>query len=126
MSITKIQTGDQVKVIAGKYRGTVGQVIKVVSKQKGKTLVKRAAINTVPKINNYRKANKAFNVPGQLTTIDRLIDLSNLSLLTADGQTSRVKIEVKDSKKVRVLTKTGSLVERNKVTPLEENTLENK
>jgi len=106
MSIRKIQTGDKVKVISGKYKGTLGQVVKVVSKERpGKLPQLRAVVTNIPKIAKFRKKNAAYNQPGQQLEIDRMLDLSNLSLVTSDGKVSKVKIELKDGKKVRVLKK---------------------
>ena len=45
----KIQTGDKVKVISGKYKGILGQVTKVVTKiRPGKLPQLRAAVNNIP------------------------------------------------------------------------------
>lgn len=116
MSISKIQTGDQVKVIAGKFKGTIGQVIKIVKKQAKNGLTQvRAAVSNVPTIANYRRSNvfQGQKYPGLKTETDRLIHVSNLSLLTPDLKPSKVKIEIKDGgKKVRVLKKTGGVVSK--------------
>lgn len=112
----KIQTGDKVKVISGKYKGILGQVTKVVTKiRPGKLPQLRAAVNNIPKIAKFRKKNVAFNVPGEQLETDRLIDLSNLSLVTEDGLVSKVKFEIKDDKKIRILKKNNKEVISNYV-----------
>lgn len=110
----KIQTGDKVKVIAGKYKGTLGQITKVVKKiRPGKADQLRAAITNVPKIIKFKKKNVAYNLPGEQLEVDRLIDLSNVSLVTAGGNVSKVKFEIKNDKKIRVFKKTNDKVELN-------------
>lgn len=110
----KIQSGDKVKVISGKYKGILGQVTKVVTKLRpGKLPQLRAAVNNIPKIVKFKKKNVAFNVPGEQLETDRLIDLSNLSLVTEDGAISKVKFEIKGDKKVRILKKNGAEVVSN-------------
>lgn len=114
MAIAKIKTGDKVKVTAGKFKGIEGIVVDVTTKTRGNgSTVKRAIINEIPTIVKYRKANRAYNMPGQKLEVPRTTDLSNLSLLTEKGELSKVKIEVKDGKKVRVFKKDGSLVPNN-------------
>ncbi|GEM_PF-1016757 len=113
MSIAKIQKGDRVKVIAGNYKGTVGIVSKVINKKLPKGGVKtRVAISELPKIVDYRRSMKMYKIPGEMRLKDRLIDVSNVQLVTDDGQVSRVAIEVIEGKKVRVYKKTGQKVEK--------------
>lgn len=110
MAKARIQTGDTVKIIAGNYRGTTGQVLAIVKKLNGKKPTKfRANISTVPGIAKFRRAFKynGQSYPGMMYQVPRLIDVSNLSQLTTDGVLSKVQIQTKDGKKVRVLKKTG-------------------
>lgn len=114
MSIRKIQTGDKVKVISGKYKGIVGTITKVEKKLRpGKLPQFRGAVSTVPKIIKFRKKNVAYNLPGEQLEVDRLIDLSNIALVTSNGEVSKVKIEEKDGKKVRIFKKTMEVVALN-------------
>ncbi len=116
MAIAKIQTGDTVKVTAGNYKGTVGQVVRIVKKKKGNTEVKRAVVSTVPKLTKYRKSYKAYSMPGMKYEKDRAVDISNLTLLTDKNEPSKVKIEIsKEGKKARVLKRTGKLVEKKEI-----------
>jgi len=117
MATAKIQKGDSIKVIAGAYKGTTGQVAKIIRKknQKGQATATRVAITTVPKIAKYRKANAAYQIPGMQTEVDRTIDISNVMLVTSKGQTSRVSISSQDGKKVRTLKKDSTVVTRQEV-----------
>ncbi len=111
MSVAKIQKGDKVKVIAGNYKGTVGIVSKVVRKKMtGGQMRVRVAVSTIPAITDYRRSLKMYNLPGQIKTKDRLIDVSNVQLITENGQVSRVGIVINNGRKVRVLKKNGQIV----------------
>jgi large subunit ribosomal protein L24 len=117
MAKARIQTGDTVKIIAGNYRGIVGQILAVVKKKSGKLTKLRASISTVPGIAKYRRSFKynGQSYPGMMYQVPRLIDVSNLSQLTTEGQLSKVAIKIEENKKVRVLKKTGTVVESVKV-----------
>ena len=123
MSIAKIQTGDTVKVIAGNYKGLVGQVIKVVkiNAKYGNKVATRVAVSTVPKISKFRKAqtHQGQEYPGSITAVDRLIDISNVAYWNGNN-TSRVRIAISESgKKVRTTLKGDviSKVRLEKVAP---------
>jgi large subunit ribosomal protein L24 len=117
MSIAKIQTGDQVKVTSGNYKGSVGQVLKIISKtRKNGVVIKRAVVSTVPKIIKYRKSMvyEGQKMAGGMFYTDRPIDISNLSLITDNNLLSKAKIEITaDGKKQRILKKTGQVVTKN-------------
>lgn len=119
MSIAKIQTGDQVKVISGNYKGTTGQVIKVLKKvlRNGKVRV-RASVSSIPKIVKYRKSSivQGQKYAGMMSQVDRTVDISNLSLVTSDLKVSKTKIRIDDTgKKIRLLKKNDELVVSQKV-----------
>lgn len=112
MSIANIQTGDKIKVIAGKYKNTVGVVTKVHKlKTNSKVSQRRATVSTVPMIADYRKKNSQFSMPGEQMEKPRTINVSNLSLVMPDGAVSKSKI-VTDSKgsKQRVYKKNNQPV----------------
>ena len=118
MAKAKIQTGDTVKIISGNYRGVIGQVLAIVKKDNGKVVKTRASIATVPGINKYRRSFK-YNgqaYPGSVYQVPRLVDVSNLSHITEDGQLSKVIITTDESgKKIRTLKKNGVVIVSNKV-----------
>jgi len=118
MATAKIQKGDSIKVIAGAYKGTAGQVSKVIHKKnaKGKLTSTRISVTTLPKIAKFRKANAAYQVPGMQSEVNRTIDISNVMLVTKDGSVSRSSIQTNDGKKVRILKKDSSAVVRQAVT----------
>lgn len=107
MSISRIQKGDKVKIISGKYRNTEG----VVTSIKGD----RASVSGVEKINKYQRANRQYNLPGSMTQVDRLIHVSNLALIDDKGTISKVKIDTKDGHKFRVYKSTGKAVKKEQL-----------
>jgi|694.fasta_scaffold24355_7 ribosomal protein L24 len=117
MAISKIQTGDRVKVITGKYKNTIGTVTEKKSKvlRNGKS-VTRIAVSTIEKIIKYRKAAnfQGESYPGEKLTVNRTIDISNVQLVTPDNIASRSKVQTKDGKKVRIYTKNSSAVLKEK------------
>ncbi len=108
MSISKVKTGDKVKVISGNYKGHIGHVTKVIKHSKGK----RVSISDVPKITKYRKSYtyQGQKYPGMKTLIDRFLHISNVALLDDQGKLSKTRIEIKDNKKTRVFKTTNKTV----------------
>jgi large subunit ribosomal protein L24 len=118
MAKARIQSGDTIKITSGNYKGTIGQVLKIVKKSDGKRTFLRASISSVPGINKYKKSFKynGQSYPGSVYQVPRLIDTSNLSHLTDGGQVSKVQIQADESgKKVRTLKKTGKTIENVRI-----------
>jgi large subunit ribosomal protein L24 len=118
MAKARIQSGDTIKITSGNYKGTIGQVLKIVKKSDGKRTFLRASISSVPGINKYKKSFKynGQSYPGSVYQVPRLIDTSNLSHLTADNLVSKVQITTDESgKKVRTLKKTGKTIENVRI-----------
>jgi large subunit ribosomal protein L24 len=118
MAKARIQSGDTIKITSGNYKGTIGQVLKIVKKSDGKRTFLRASISSVPGINKYKKSFKynGQSYPGSVYQVPRLIDTSNLSHLTAENQVSKVQIQADESgKKVRTLKKTGKTIENVRI-----------
>ena len=99
----KIKKGDNVRVIAGSYKGTEGNVLSV-SRETNKAIVE--GVNLVKK---HNKPN-AQNPQGGITEKEAPIDISNLSLLTSDGKTTRVGYRMEDDTKVRFSKKTDEVI----------------
>ncbi len=99
-----IKKGDVVKVIAGKYKGKEGKVLKVFLKTdrviiEGVNLVKRA---TRPSQQNPQ---------GGIVEKEAAIHVSN-AMLVVNGKPTRVGTRIlKDGSKVRFSKKTGETVE---------------
>ena len=99
----KIKKGDKVRVIAGSHKGTEGNVLSV-SRETNKAIVE--GVNLVKK---HNKPN-AQNPQGGITEKEAPIHISNLSLLTSDGKTTRVGYRTEDDTKVRFSQKTDEVI----------------
>jgi len=99
----KINKGDTVRIIAGSQKGTEGSVLSI-NKANNKAIVE--GVNLVKK---HNKPN-AQNPQGGITEKEAPIDISNLSLLTTDGKTTRVGYRMEDGSKVRFAKKTDEVI----------------
>ena len=103
MGKLKIKTGDTVRVIAGDHKGSEGKVIKVLL-DKNKAIVE--GVNMVKK---HMKPS-AQSPQGGIVEKEASIQISNLSLLTSKGETTRVGYKVEDGKKVRFSKKSNEVI----------------
>ena len=103
MGKLKIKTGDTVRVIAGDHKGSEGKVIKVLI-DKNKAIVE--GVNMVKK---HMKPS-AQSPQGGIVEKEASIQISNLSLLTSKGETTRVGYKIEDGKKVRFSKKSNEVI----------------
>ncbi|GGH34516.1 50S ribosomal protein L24 [Mangrovimonas yunxiaonensis] len=103
MTKLKIKSGDTVKVIAGDHKGTEGKVLKVL-KDKNKAIVE--GVNLVKK---HMKPS-AQNPQGGIVEKEAAIHVSNLSLLTPKGETTRAGYRMEGDKKVRFAKKSNEVI----------------
>ena len=99
----KIKKGDTVRVISGSHKGSEGTVMSI-SRE-----INKAIVEGVNMIKKHNKPN-AQNPQGGITEKEAPLHISNLSLLTSDGKTTRVGYKVEDGSKVRVAKKTDEVV----------------
>ena len=103
MAKLKIKSGDTVRVIAGDHKGSEGKVMKVL-KDKNKAIVE--GVNMVKK---HMKPS-AQSHQGGIVEKEALIQISNISLLTSKGETTRVGYKMEDGKKVRFSKKSNEVI----------------
>ena len=103
MGKLKIKTGDTVRVIAGDHKGSEGKIVKVLL-DKNKVIVE--GVNMVKK---HMKPS-AQSPQGGIVEKEASIQISNLSLLTSKGETTRVGYKVEDGKKVRFAKKSNEVI----------------
>ncbi|MGX7092137.1 50S ribosomal protein L24 [Hutsoniella sourekii] len=98
----RIKAGDKVKVIAGKDKGQEGTVLKTLPKQD------RVVVEGV-------NINKRHQKPTQMSTggieeFEAPIHVSNVQLVDASGQATKVGYRVEDGKKVRFSKKSNETI----------------
>ena len=103
MGKLKVKTGDTVRVIAGDHKGSEGKIVKVLL-DKNKVIVE--GVNMVKK---HMKPS-AQSPQGGIVEKEALIQISNLSLLTAKGETTRVGYKMENGKKVRFSKKSNEVI----------------
>ncbi len=97
-----IKAKDKVMVIAGKDKGKIGTVVKVIAK-KGTVVVE--GINMVTKA---RRANPAFGIKGGLIKMEAPIAISNVMVCSpGTDEPTRIKRVTVDGKRTRVCKKSG-------------------
>jgi len=98
----KIKKGDTVVVIAGKEKGKTAKVIKVLRDES------RIVLEGLNKVKKHLKPGLAGNA-GQIVEKEMPIHISNVQIKDPKtGKPTRVKIEIKKDKKIRVAVKSGS------------------
>jgi large subunit ribosomal protein L24 len=103
----KIRSGDHVKVTAGKDRGKSGRVLRVEPTKErlfveGLNMIKR---HTRPQ--QVAGAQSEAQIGGVIER-EGPIHISNVMLLDAKGNPTRVRIEREDGKRVRVAKSSGA------------------
>lgn len=99
----KVKTGDQVRVLAGDHKGSEGKIVK---------LFRSKNLAIVEGVNMVKKHNKpsSQNPKGGITEQEAPIHISNLSLLTSKGETTRVGYKTTDGQKNRVALKSDEII----------------
>ena len=98
-----MKSGDTVRVITGDHKGAEGKILKL-SKDKNKAIVE--GVNMVKK---HMKPD-AKNPQGGIVEKEASIQISNLSLLTSKGETTRVGYRMEGDKKVRFAKKSNEVI----------------
>jgi len=106
----KIRKDDTVKVIAGRDKGKTGRVLQV-DRDKGKVLVEGISM-----IKRHTRPNPAKQIKGGIAERESAIDVSNVMIVTSDGQASRIGYKVEGSgvgeRRVRIAKKTGETLDK--------------
>jgi len=105
MAMAKIKKGDQVVILSGKDKGRTGDVTQVMPKE-GKVVV--SGVNVMTK---HRKPTQ-MNPQGGLDRFEAPLAISKVAVADPkDGKPTRVRIEERDGKKVRVAVKSGEVID---------------
>lgn len=100
----KLKLNDDVIVLAGKDKGKTGKLV-ALNKKRKKVIVQ--GVNVIKKSMKPTQENP----DGGFVEVERPLDVSNIAVVSpkTNGAT-RVRIETKDGKKVRVAIKCGSVL----------------
>lgn len=104
----KIKKEDTVKVIAGKDKGKTGRVLDV-NRENGRVLVEGVGM-----VKRHTRPNPAQQIKGGIAERESSIHVSNVMLVTANGQVTRVGTRIEGGQRVRVARKTGEVIETKK------------
>lgn len=100
----KIKVNDEVICIAGRSKGQTGKVLRL-NLKKGKAYVE--GLNMVKKTMKPTQEN----AEGGIVEIEASINISNIACVSPKtSKATRVRIEERDGKKVRVAVKCGSVL----------------
>ncbi len=105
MGMAKIKKGDSVVVLSGKDKGKTGTVAKVLPKD-GKVVVE--GVNMIAR---HRKASQT-NPQSGIDRTEAPMHIAKVAVADPkDGKPTRVRIEERDGKKVRVAVKSGETID---------------
>ena len=105
MGMAKIKKGDNVVVLSGKDKGKTGTVAKVLPKD-GKVVVEGVYM-----IARHRKPSQQ-NPQGGIDRYEAPMHIAKVAVADPkDGAPTRVRIEERDGKKVRVAVKSGETID---------------
>jgi large subunit ribosomal protein L24 len=110
----KIRSGDHVKVTAGKDRGKTGKVLRV---EPARERLYVEGLNMVKRATRPRQDQSSSPLPGTAGQLGGIIEregpvhISNVMLLDAKGQPTRVRIEREGGKRFRVAKSSGARLE---------------
>jgi large subunit ribosomal protein L24 len=100
----KIKKDDNVLVIAGEHKGSQGKVVKIIREKN------RAIVEGVNMVKKHAKPS-AQNPQGGIIEKEAAIHVSNLSLVSSEGNATRVGFRVEeDGNKVRFAKKNNEVV----------------
>ena len=99
----KLRKGDKVIVLAGKDKGKKG-TIQSVDPKSGKAVVE--GINVAIRATRQSQTSQGGRIPKPMP-----IQLSNLSLVDANGKPTRVGFKIEGDKKVRFAKTTGDVID---------------
>ncbi len=108
MAGIKIKRNDRVEVIAGKDKGKQGRVLRVLGEKN------RLLVEGVMMMKKHVKPNPQRNIKGGIAEQEATIHISNVMLLDAEGNKTRVGTRLEGEKKVRYSKVSGNTIAEKK------------
>jgi large subunit ribosomal protein L24 len=106
---TKIKKGDQVIMVSGKDKGTVGEVIRVIPDE---SRVVVQGVNLRIK-HQAQTQSRGKTIPAGKIEFEAPVAISNVMLVDPkDGKPTRIRIERKDGKPIRISKRTGTPIDK--------------
>ena len=107
--MAKIKRNDQIIVIAGKDKGKTGRVLRVITDKN------RVLVEGVGMVKKHVKPNPQRNIAGGILAQEAAIHISNVMLVDAEGNATRVGYRFDGDKKIRVARSNNSDIVEQKV-----------
>ncbi len=108
MAGIKIKRNDTVEVIAGKDKGKRGRVLRIMADKD------RLLVEHVMMIKKHVKPNPQRNIKGGIAEQESSIHISNVMLVDAEGNKTRVGTRMEGDYKVRFSKASGSAIAEKK------------
>lgn len=104
---TKLRVGDKVVVISGAHKGSTGEITRFNSDRS------RVTVDGVNMVKRAEKPMPALGRTGGIIEKEASIHISNVSVMTEDGQPTRLGYRYLDNgEKIRVAKKSGETIEK--------------
>jgi large subunit ribosomal protein L24 len=104
----KIKRNDRVEVIAGKDKGKKGRVLRVIADRN------RVLVEGVMMMKKHVKPNPQQNIKGGIAEQEATIHISNVMLIDAEGNKTRVGARFEGDKKIRFSKASGNAIPEKK------------
>jgi large subunit ribosomal protein L24 len=104
----KIKRNDKVAVIAGKDKGKQGRVLRVIAEKN------RVLVEGVMMVKKHMKPNPQRNIKGGIAEQESTIHISNVMLIDAEGNKTRVGSRLEGDNKVRFSKVSGNTITEKK------------
>jgi large subunit ribosomal protein L24 len=108
MAGIRIKRNDTVEVIAGKDKGKRGRVLRIMADKD------RLLVEHVMMIKKHVKPNPQRNIKGGIAEQESSIHISNVMLVDAEGNKTRVGTRMEGDHKVRFSKASGSAIAEKK------------
>ena len=108
MAGIKIKRNDKVEVIAGKDKGKQGRVLRVIAEKD------RVLVEGIMMVKKHVKPNPQRNIKGGIAEQESTIHVSNVMLIDAEGNKTRVGSRFEGDTKVRFSKASGNTIAEKK------------